>query len=158
MVWVFLMLVGTGLVLVWFWEKSPKTNSSVLPLRKEKTFTSDKIANVMESQRKEISVLFGAGLSQLEEHSMDRLREFLDPSILSQIGYITLIGSADASGHLVTNRRLVKERIRVVERYFLSIGIPKDRIQKMYLEPSFGRSPDERRSLRSVKIQYNLET
>ncbi|MCG6141781.1 cell envelope biogenesis protein OmpA [Leptospira mtsangambouensis] len=158
MVWVFLMLVGTGLVLVWFWEKSPKTNSSVLPLRKEKTFTSDKIANVMESQRKEISVLFGAGLSQLEEHSMDRLREFLDPSILSQIGYITLIGSADASGHLVTNRRLVKERIRVVERYFLSMGISKDKIQKLYLEPSFGRSPDERRSLRSVKIQYNLET
>ncbi|TGM70391.1 cell envelope biogenesis protein OmpA [Leptospira meyeri] len=155
---VFLVLVGTGFILVWFWEKSPKTKNSVIAVHKEKSLITEKNTNVMESQTMEFSVLFGAGLSDLEKESMDWLREHLTPSILSQIGSITLTGSADASGNLATNRRLVKERIGSVEKYLVSIGISKNKIKKTYLEPSFGKSPELRKLLRSVMIQYKIET
>lgn len=158
MVGVFLVLVGTGLILVWFWKNSPKTYSSVFPENKTRTLTTEKNTNVIEYQWREFSVLFGAGLSQLEKQSSDWLWDHFNPSVLSKIGYITLIGSADASGHLVTNRRLVKERIRVVEKYLLSLGISKDKIEKTYLDPCFGSNPELRRYLRSVKIQYKIKT
>lgn len=152
------MLVGIGLLLVWFWKKSSKTINIVPFVRKSFTQDLEKNTTVMESSSLEFAILFGAGTSELEKQSLDRLRKNLDPSLLSQIGYITLIGSADASGHLTTNRRLVKERISVVERYLFSLGIPKEKIRKIFLDPSFGRSPEERRLLRSVRIQYKIET
>lgn len=152
------MLVGTGLLLVWFWKKSTKNINIVPFVRKSFTQDLEKNTTVMESSSLEFAILFGAGTSELEKQSLDRLRKNLDPSLLSQIGYITLIGSADASGHLTTNRRLVKERISVVERYLFLLGIPKEKIRKIFLEPSFGRSPEERRLLRSVRIQYKIET
>lgn len=152
------MLVGTGLLLLWIWKKSSKTNNIVPFVRKRFTQDLEKNTTVMESSSLEFAILFGAGSSELEKQSLDRLRENLNPSVFSQIGYITLIGSADASGHLTMNRRLVKERIRVVESYLFSLGFPKEKIRKIFLDPSFGRSPEERRLLRSVRIQYKIET
>ncbi|EOQ98500.1 OmpA family protein [Leptospira wolbachii serovar Codice str. CDC] len=152
------MLVGTGVLLLWFWRKSIKTKSTVPLVREEKALAAEKNTTVIESPVKEFSILFGPGSSLLESQSMIRIRECLSPFILSQIGYITLIGSADASGNLATNRRLVKERIQAVESYLISLGIPKGKIEKVLLNPSFGRSFEQRRLLRSVQIQYKLET
>ncbi|TGL88821.1 cell envelope biogenesis protein OmpA [Leptospira congkakensis] len=152
------MLVGTGFLLFWVWRKSPKINSYVLPVRKEKQQALEKNTKALVSDIREFSVFFGAGSSQLEKDSVETLRTNLEPSFLSQIGYITLIGSADASGPLVKNRRLVKDRVRTVERYLVSLGISKDKMNQTYLEPSIGNGSASRRWLRSVKIQIQIET
>ncbi len=158
MYWISLMLVGTGFLLLWIWRKSIKTKSSILPVRKEKQQAEEKNTKVSESGLREFSVFFSADSSQLEKDSVETLRTNLDLSNLSQIGYITLIGSADASGPLAKNRRLVKDRVRTVERYLVSLGIPKDKMNQIYLEPSIGNGLASRRSLRSVKIQIQFET
>ncbi|WP_244279914.1 cell envelope biogenesis protein OmpA [Leptospira brenneri] len=108
----------------------------------------------MESRPKEFPILFSAGSSNLEEQCVDLLREHFNSAILSQIGYIQLFGSADVSGNLSKNRRLVKERVQIVERYLVSLGIGKDKIQKIFLEPGYGSNPEMRKRLRSVQIQY----
>ncbi|XDD53560.1 cell envelope biogenesis protein OmpA [Leptospira sp. WS4.C2] len=112
----------------------------------------------MESQIWEFSVLFSAGSAKLEKQSLELLRDHFDPEFLSHIGYVSLIGSADASGHLAKNRRLVKERVRIVESYLVSLGISKDKIRKFFLDPNYGGSPELRKRLRSVTIQYAIET
>ncbi|TGK79099.1 cell envelope biogenesis protein OmpA [Leptospira noumeaensis] len=152
------MLVGIGFLLLWIWRKSPKTNSYALPLRKETPQALEKNTKVFVSDIREFSVFFSADSSQLEKDSIETLRTNLDPSILSQIGYISLTGSADASGPLAKNRRLVKDRVRTVERYLVSLGIPKDKMNQTYLEPSIGNGSASRRGLRSVKIQIQIET
>ncbi|MBM9546538.1 OmpA family protein [Leptospira sp. 201903074] len=152
------MLVGTGFLLLWIWTHSPRNKGSIPFVRKRRNPAFEKNTIVMESTKREISVLFGAGSSRLEKESMDLLRSHCTPEILSQIGYFTLIGSADASGHLSKNRRLVKERVRIVESYLVSLGISKDKIRKFFLDPSYGGSPELRKRLRSVTIHYAIET
>jgi len=158
MVWISLMLVGMGFLILWIWTISSKNRGSVILLRKKGNPSLEKNTTVMESQSGEFFILFSAGSSKLEKQSLDLLRVHFDPEFLSHLGYVCLIGSADASGHLATNRRLVKERIRIVERCLVTFGISKDKIRKIFLEPSYGRSPELRRLLRSVKIQYKMET
>lgn len=158
MIWISLVLVGLGSILYWIWRGSGQSNKPVPNVRKKNKSDGEENTLVMESETREFSILFSAGSSSLEKQSMDLIQEQLDQTILTQIGYIQLIGSADASGHLTKNRRLVKERVGVVERYLISLGIPKEKMNPTFLEPSFGSSPALRRLLRSVKIQYRLET
>ncbi|MCW7468398.1 OmpA family protein [Leptospira kanakyensis] len=158
MVWISLMLVGTGFFLIWFWAKLVKNPRTVLPLRKEGSFIQEKNIVVKDSYIREFSILFSAGSSKLEKEAMDILRVEWEPKSISQIGYIQLFGSADVSGHLAKNRRLVKERVRNVNKYLLSLGISNDKINQTFLEPIYGKSPELRRLLRSVKIQYKIET
>ncbi|MBM9591428.1 OmpA family protein [Leptospira sp. 201903075] len=152
------MLVGLGSILYWIWRGSGQSNKPIPNVRKKNKSDGEENMLVMESETKEFSILFSAGSSSLEKQSVDLIREQLDQTILTQIGYIQLIGSADASGNVSKNRRLIKERVRIVERYLISLGIPKDKINTTFLDPSFGGSPVLRRLLRSVKIQYRLET
>lgn len=158
MVWISLMLVGTGFLLLWIWTHSPRNKRSVSFVRKRRNPAFEKNTIVMESQIWEFSVLFSAGSAKLEKQSLELLRDHFDPEFLSHIGYVSLIGSADASGHLAKNRRLVKERVRIVESYLVSLGISKDKIRKFFLDPNYGGSPELRKRLRSVTIQYAIET
>lgn len=158
MVWISLMLVGMGFLLLWIWTNSPQNKGFAPIVGGLENSTDGKNTIVTESTIREFSVLFAAGSSQLEKQSMDSLRSHFNSGILSQIGYVTLIGSADASGNLSKNRRLVKERVLIVEKNLVSRGISKDKIKKSFLDPIYGRSPESRRLLRSVQIQYKIET
>ncbi|PJZ44508.1 cell envelope biogenesis protein OmpA [Leptospira brenneri] len=153
MFWVSLIFFGIGFFLYWIWMESGK-KGPVQDIRKRQKIGLEENTVVMESRPKEFPILFSAGSSNLEEQCVDLLREHFNSAILSQIGYIQLFGSADVSGNLSKNRRLVKERVQIVERYLVSLGIGKDKIQKIFLEPGYGSNPEMRKRLRSVQIQY----
>ncbi|TGL40383.1 cell envelope biogenesis protein OmpA [Leptospira perdikensis] len=152
------MLVGAGFFLFWLWAKPLEKQRIVLLVRKEGNSNPEKNTLILESPIRELSIFFEAGSSKLEKESIHLLQAEWELNPISQIGYLSLIGSADASGHLTKNRKLVKDRVRNVESYLVSLGIPKDKINQTFLEPIYGKNPELRRLLRSVQIQYKIET
>lgn len=101
-------------------------------------------------------VYFQAGESKLEHQEILKLKDWMSPYLKQSLDSVLLVGSADTTGNLAKNRKLVKERVQNIRQILLSWGIDSELIQTVSLEPIFGRTTKERKLFRSVGIKLSI--
>ncbi|TGL55788.1 hypothetical protein EHQ59_03100 [Leptospira kemamanensis] len=153
MVWISLILVSLPLVFYWLWPK--KGNLKVKNETKEYNLYKS-FSKTNEIQRIETVVYFEAGSSQLFAKDLIQWKEWITPYLLRTLDSILLIGSADTTGNVSKNRRLVKERVQTIRQSLLSLGVKPEIISSQCLEPIPGRTAKERERFRSVVVQVNI--
>ncbi|TGL69555.1 hypothetical protein EHQ74_13045 [Leptospira levettii] len=153
MFWISLILVSLFLFLYWLWPKKNRLNQNRVlhSYNLSQSHTTEPISKMVESV-----VYFQAGESKLEHHQILKLKEWMSPYLNQNLDSVLLVGSADRSGNLAKNRKLVKERIQNIRQVLLSLGIDSQVLQSESLEPIFGRTAEERKLFRSVGIKLSI--
>lgn len=151
MFWISLILVSLPFVFYWLWPKNGK--------RMEQSGSkSYKLSKLKQESSKPFSVetvvYFDAGSSELAPHQIQKWKDSVLVYLSQTLDSVTLIGSADTTGNLAKNRRLVKERVQGIRKCLIDWGVNSEIIFCQYLEPIQGRSPKEREQFRSVVIQW----
>lgn len=101
-------------------------------------------------------VYFQAGESKLEHQEILKLKKWMSPYLKQSLDSVLLVGSADTTGNLAKNRKLVKDRVQNIRQVLVSLGIDSQLIQTESLEPIFGRTAEERKLFRSVGIKLSI--
>lgn len=153
MFWISLILVSLPLVFYWLW---PKKEMRQVKSETKRYNLYNPSSKTNEIQRIETVVYFEAGSSDLHTQDMKRWKEWITPFLLRTLDSIILIGSADTTGNLAKNRRLVKERVQTIRQSLLYMGVKSEIISSQCLEPIPGRTAKERERFRSVVVQVNI--
>ncbi|TGK52690.1 OmpA family protein [Leptospira bouyouniensis] len=153
MFWISLILVSLFFVFYWLWPKNELGNT-------EKYSNEFNPYETQTIRKKNVTVekvvYFEAGMSKLVDNEILNLKRWFTPDSLQSLDSVLLIGSADSSGNLAANRKLVKERIQAIRKILVSFGITPEKISTLPLEPVHGRSAKEREKFRSVQIKMNF--
>ncbi len=121
-----------------------------------KTGTSkDSTSESTKKKESELSVnlLFSAGLSQLDSQELDQLEKLLKSLQKESLISIEISGSADSTGNLARNRKLVRDRVQFVRSILQKQGKLISNLNVVYQEPIPGRTAKERERLRAVRLR-----
>ncbi|ABZ95118.1 OmpA-family protein [Leptospira biflexa serovar Patoc strain 'Patoc 1 (Ames)'] len=153
MVWISLILVSFLFVFYWLWPK----NEQVIRDQNPKQYKLYETPSKSQTETSvEAVVYFEAGSSRLGKKENFTLKRLLTVESFHTLDSVLLIGSADTTGNMARNRKLVKERIRTIQNYLTSIGVSEEKISSVCLEPVRGMSAKERERVRSVQIKLTL--
>lgn len=153
MFWISLILVSLPLVFYWLW---PKKGIRQVKNETKKYNLYNPSSKTNEIQMVDRVVYFEAGSSKLGTNELVQWKEWISPYLSQTLDSILLIGSADTTGNVSKNRRLVKERVQTIRQSLLSLGVKPDIISSLCLEPIPGRTAKERERFRSVVVQVNI--
>lgn len=153
MVWISLILVSLPLVFYWLW---PKKGMRQVKNETKKYNLYNPSPKTNEKQTVETVVYFEAGSSKLGTSELVQWKEWITLFLSQPLDSILLIGSADTTGNVSKNRRLVKERVQTIRQSLLSLGVKPEIISSQYLDPIPGRTAKERERFRSVVVQVNV--
>ncbi|TGL70711.1 hypothetical protein EHQ62_06950 [Leptospira jelokensis] len=151
MFWISLILVSLPFVFYWLWPKNGKGSE---PMGQESYNLSKGAKGSLPPFSAETVVYFDAGRSELAPNEVQKWKDSVSHYLSQSLDSVTLIGSADTTGNLAKNRRLVKERVQGIKKHLISRGVNPKMILCQYLEPIQGRTPKEREQFRSVVIQW----
>lgn len=120
-----------------------------------KTGTSKDSTSESTKKESELSVnlLFSAGLSQLDSQELDQLEKLLKSLQKESLISIEISGSADSTGNLARNRKLVRDRVQFVRSILQKQGKLISNLNVVYQEPIPGRTAKERERLRAVRLR-----
>lgn len=154
MVWISLILVSLLFVFYVLWPKK-RTEGRVRVPKKYNVYDSD--SSIATLNNLEQVVYFDGGSAKLEDQEVLKLKEWMSPFLKQMLDSVCLIGSADTTGNLAKNRKLVQQRIQSVRKILTTCGVSKDKIKTISLEPIFGKTPQERKLYRSVEIKVSMK-
>ncbi|XDD45783.1 OmpA family protein [Leptospira sp. WS39.C2] len=153
MFWISLILVSLFFVFYWLWPKKGYFPSKQVPIAYNLFNSSIKETQTIKIER---VVYFEAGSFLLANKEIQNLKEWMAPILSQSLDSVHLVGSADHTGNLANNRKLVKERTKSIRKILISLGVPSEKIHSKTLEPLFGKTSLERERYRSVEIKLTV--
>ncbi len=153
MIWIVLSIGFCFFAILFLWRFGNRDSSVRPDSPKTKNWNDRDSESKKIVSELNIDLFFSAGLSQLDSQELKKLEGILKSLDRESLISIEISGSADSTGNLARNRKLVRDRVQFVRNVVQSKGKSIPNVSVVFREPSPGRSAKDRERLRSVKLR-----